>query len=60
MVLHNLYFNNLKMFTNSKTPISSLLDNFSQSIKDNDNEISKKLIRASSKTVEFLEKFYKY
>lgn len=59
MILHNLYFNKLKIFSNNKTPISSLLDSFSHSIKDNNYETSKMLIEASGKTIKFLEKFYK-
>ena len=56
MISHEISYNNKILYKNKKTPISSLLKRF-----ENSNfEISKKLIEVSSKTTEFLEKFYKY
>ena len=55
MLSHEISYNNEILHKNKKTPISSLLEKF-----ENSNfEISKKLIEVSSKTTEFLEKFYK-
>lgn len=55
MVDHQIYSNNEIIFKNNETPLSSLLNKF-----ENGNlEISKKLIDASYKTTNFLEKFYK-
>ena len=55
MVDHQIYSNNKIIFKNNETPLSSLLKKF-----ENGNlEISKKLINASYKTTNILEKFYK-
>ena len=55
MLSHEISYNNEILHKNKKTPISSLLEKFESS----NFEISKKLIEVSSKTTEFLEKFYK-
>jgi len=59
MVLHKI---NPKHFNNSqniKSPIRNLLDNFEQDIESKKHENSMTLLKASSKTIEFLENFYK-
>ena len=55
MVDHQIYANNKIIFKNNETPLSSLLKKF----ENGNREISKKLISASYKTTDFLEKFYK-
>ena len=55
MVDHQIYANNKIIFKNNETPLSSLLKKF----ENGNREISKKLISASYKTTNFLEKFYK-
>ena len=55
MVDHQIYSNNKIIFKNNETPLSSLLKKF----ENGNREISKKLISASYKTTDFLEKFYK-
>ena len=55
MVDHQIYANNKIIFKNNETPLSSLLKKFENGNRD----ISKKLISASYKTTDFLEKFYK-
>ena len=55
MLSHEISYNDKILYKNKKSPISSLLEKF-----ENSNfEVSKKLIEVSSKTTEFLEKFYK-
>ena len=55
MVDHQIYSNNKIIFKNNETPLCSLLKKF----ENGNREISKKLISASYKTTNFLEKFYK-
>ena len=53
MVNHQIYTNNKIIFKNNETPLCSLLKKF----ENGNREISKKLISASYKTTNFLEKF---
>ena len=59
MLNHKLYFNKKLIFENSKSPLSSLLNNFEDAIRLNKHKLSRELIEISCKTTKFLEKFFK-
>ena len=59
MLNHKLYLNKNLIFENSKTPLSSLLNNFEDAIRLNNHKLSRELIEISCKTTKFLEKFFK-
>ena len=54
----DLYFNKKLIFQNSISPIQSLLNRFHNEIISNKITLSQKLITASCKTTQKLEKFY--
>ena len=58
-IKHEVYFNNILIFRNSKTPLESLLDNFENVIRNKDYLTSSELLDISIKTTKILEKFYK-
>jgi len=59
MVLHKINLKQFNNFQNLKSPIRNLLDNFKKDILSKKYEKSMTLIEASSKTIKFLENFYK-
>ncbi len=59
MLNHKLYLNKKLIFENSKSPLSSLLNNFEDAIRLNKHKLSRELIEISCKTTKFLEKFFK-
>tara|TARA_B100000963_G_scaffold361895_1_gene400628 strand:+ start:3432 stop:4325 length:894 start_codon:yes stop_codon:yes gene_type:complete len=59
MLQHKVKINSNVKYKGSETPITNLLNKFQSSIFLKHNEESKKLINISSKTINFLEKFYK-
>lgn len=60
LIEHDIYNNkeNIK-FTEKKTPIANLLDNFEKDIRLHEYSNSRKMVKASRRTIEFLENFYK-
>ena len=59
MITHKLYLKNNLKFQNKNTPICSLLNCFEKDIKLRNYNNSLKLIKASVKTIRFLEQFYR-
>ena len=58
MVLHKINIKNFDKSKKIKTPVTNLLEKFENDITSNEYKRSVKLIKASSKTINFLEKFY--
>tara|TARA_X000000950_G_scaffold62858_1_gene76736 strand:- start:1726 stop:2613 length:888 start_codon:yes stop_codon:yes gene_type:complete len=58
MILHKMNNKNFNKSKKIKTPVTNLLEKFENDIASNEYKRSVKLIKASSKTISFLEKFY--
>ena len=59
MLEHKVKINSKFRYKGNETPITNLLNKFESSIFLKESEESRKLIDVSSKTISFLEKFYK-
>ena len=58
LVDHKIYLNKKIIFTNSNSPLQTLLNNFNQVIVSKNRNLSQSLIKASCKTTKILEEFY--